>query len=161
LSRKGSVDFVIGSHRRHGVSLTESRLKRLEHDSAQLALSYMDRRGIGATLRRAMSGKMLGLSDHGVICMQAFALRTAHIGKPQLPGQVRIFAEILFDTPPARLTSEIEDGSKNHSNSRRAGLSCNGGTRLLCNLRIPGGREVDGSRKNRSCIKTVQGLLDE
>src|ERR1700733_8604419 len=128
---RNAVDFVIGSHGRHGMSLAESRLKRLEHDGAQLALSHMDRRGVGATLRGAMSGKMLGLSYHGVVCIQAFALRPAHVGEPQLPGQVRIFPEIFFDASPARLPSEIEDGSKNHANTRRPGLSCDGGSGLL------------------------------
>ena len=113
---------MIGGHHAHGVPVAQRRLKRLEHHGAQLTLADVHRRSIDSALRRSVPGKMLGLSDHSVIGIEALALRALDIGQAKPSAQIRIFAKIFFHAAPARIAGKVQHRRQNHVGSGRARL---------------------------------------
>src|ERR1700751_163995 len=105
-----AIDLVIGGHRGHGVALAKCRLEGLQHDGAQLAFTNVDGRGVGATLWRTVAGEVFGLRDDGVVCVEAFPLRAAHVGEAKLSREIRVFAKVFFDAAPAWIACQVEDG---------------------------------------------------
>ncbi len=158
---RDAIDLVISSHGGHRVAFTKRGLEGLQHDHAQFALADMHRRSIGAAFGRPMSGEVLRLGHNGVVGVETVALRATHVGEAQLTGEVRIFAEILFNAPPAGLASNVKNRRQDHVNTGGARLCRNGSASLLGDLGIPGGSKVDGRGKNRAGVEAVQALLDE
>src|ERR1700761_6287911 len=156
-----AIDLVIGGHRGHGVPLAKCRLEGLQHDGAQLAFANVDRRGVGAALWRTVTGKVFGLRDDGVVCVEAFTLCAAHVGEAELPSEIRIFAKVFFDAAPAWITCQVEDGPEDHSDPCGARLCGDSGPGLLRDLRIPRGGEIEGRGKDSAGIEAVKAFLDK
>ena len=138
------------------MALAECRLKSTQHDRAQLALAHVHGRGVGAAFGRAVSGEMFGFGDNGVVGVEAFALRSAHVRQAKLSGEIGIFAKVFFDAPPARIAGQVQDGRKNHVDAGGARLCRDRRAGLLRDCRVPRGGEIDGRRKDRSGIEAVQ-----
>ena len=156
-----AVNLVISGHGGHGVSLTKGGLEGLQHHGAKLAFADVYGRSIGAAFRRAVAGEVLGLGDNGVIAVKTVALRTTYVGKAKLAGEVWIFAEVFFNTPPARIAGEIEHGPEDHCDAGGACLRCDGSAGLLCDLRVPCGGEIDRGGKYGASIEAVQTFFDK
>ena len=107
-----AVNLVISGHGGHGVSFTKGGLEGLQHHGAKLALADVYGRSIGAAFRRAVTGKVLGLGDNGVVAVEAVALRATHVGKAKLAGEIRIFAEVFFNAPPAGSRARSSTGPR-------------------------------------------------
>src|SRR5580700_494303 len=104
---------------------------------------------------------MFGLGHYRMVAGHALPLRTLHIRETHLSGQIRIFAEILLNSPPARITAKVEDRSEDHVDAGRARLGRDNRASLLRNLEIPGCSEADRSRKHRTVVEAVQPFFDE
>ena len=108
-----------------------------------------------------MTCKVFGLGHQSVIRVQTVALCAPHVSEPHLAGQIRIFAEIFFYSPPTWFPSEVKHGGQDHPDTGRAGFRCNCAPGSFRNLRVPRGGKVDGCRKDGSCVKTMKAFLDK
>src|SRR6516164_6546072 len=153
-----AIDFVVSGHGSHRVALAESRFKSTQHHHAQFTFTHVNGRRVGATFGRSVSGEVLGLGNNGVIGIEALALRAAHVGETHLSCEVWIFAVVFFDSTPAWLAREVENGRKHHVNAGGAHLGGDGRTGSFNDLWIPCGGESDRRWEDGSLIETVQAL---
>src|ERR1700730_12218539 len=121
----------------------------------------MHRRGSGSSLGRTVPGKVLGFAHDRVVGIQAFALCAAYKGQTEPTREVWILTKVFLHAPPPTIASKIQYRSEKHVHTGRTRLGCDGCSRPLRNIRIPGGGKVDRSRKYRSRVEAVQALLDK
>ena len=108
-----------------------------------------------------MAREVFGLCDDGVVCVEAFPLRAAHVGETKLSGEIGIFAKVFFDAAPARIARQIEDGPEDHIDAGGARLRGDRSAGLLGDLRIPRSGEIERRGKDGAGIEAVKAFLDK
>ena len=162
--RRDAVDFVVGGHDAARVALLDGGLERHQEVLADHAFGIIAGRGVGAALRLAVHGEVLGGGHHVMmIDIELVALQAENGGDAHARDQVRIFAVGLFGAAPARIAGDAEHRSEHLGDAGGAGLIAGGGEDVAHQRRIPGAGQCQRLRKAGAAVahETVQRFAHE
>ncbi len=129
----------------------------------QVAQAQAHRGAVLATLREAVTDKMLGGRHHAAI-FEAFTLQTLNVSHPKVADEQRVFAESLFHPPPAGIAGHIQDRGQALVGADRPQLTSDLGGHPLGQLGPPGGGQAEHLRVNRAAQSHISGaalLVDD
>src|SRR6185369_17610076 len=116
-----AIDLVVRGHHRLRVAAFHGSAERRKEHLAQNAFRDVGRPDVAAALGLAVSGHVLERREHAIFSeRQRTSLKTAHGCDTELADQVGIFAVSLLEAAPARVTSDVDDGSEYQLHAARA-----------------------------------------
>ena len=105
-----AVDIAVRGHHAGQPAGPDSRLEREQLLVAQLPRADVRGRPVHPALGESVADHVLAGGDHAG--REIGPLQGANIGEPELGGEVRVLAVGLLDPAPARVATDVEDGTE-------------------------------------------------